>query len=570
MELVDTESKEKTVQKVGKTSSAFAQNEYIEQNKARIVTDEEYARLKDYSDLLGIKLYKAIKAVKKEDENKQTVYRFTGFKKTEAGQIAEMTLAIDHFYGRLSTERIFFDKAGRTHVLSINQVDEAKSFLADNWRKSESTTAPQKITTYIQNRWNDSDFSINRYYSLVMSFFQDSYLCIDPFMKAVELRAQEIKSGKVNAVTFDKFCDELSKSINTPDYEPYRKKALHLLLRAPLIIRCKHYWGQGMQNMVIFVGKQGVGKSTLCNVIALGFKDDLEDVSAVDQATAIKRATNVVLENAELSSFSKAEIEKVKSAITRRAISILLKYQNTETKFDCVAMLIGTTNDYDFLKDLTGERRFLPIKLEKWDNQVVTYDFMLSAYATEYLNLFENNKNYQYIQQLEDDIENKKQSLLRAGNSNQASELKQELADLETDFDTYLQAFNHKYLSLNVPETSEDLEYKRENYGQADKQLDLVRKVFQEAYDNPSSLIAAQIIRVRKDSFVGLVPKQQLDKYVTAYVEQHFNGKSIYGNKASKWALTHGKPTQVWDKTKNVKVIKIDKEEFNKMLDSTF
>ena len=564
------EKEKKNNSKVGKTSSAFAQNEYIAQNKAKIVTDEEYALLKDYGDLLGFKLHKAIRAVKKEDENKQTVYRFTGFKKTETGQIAEMVLAIDHFYGRFSTERIFFDKAGRTHILSVNQVEEAKSFLADNWRKSESTTAPQKITTYIQNRWNDTDFTINRYYSLVMSFFQDSYLCIDPFIKGVELRAQEIKEGKAKTVTFNDFCNELSRSICTSDYEPYREKALHLLLRAPLVIRNKNYWGQGMQNMVIFVGNQGIGKSTLCKVIGLGYKDDLDDVSAVDQATAIKRATNVVLENAELSSFSKAEIEKVKSAITRRSISILLKYQNTETKFDCVAMLIGTTNDYDFLKDLTGERRFLPIKLEKWNNQVVTCDFMLSAYATEYLELFENNEKYQYIKQLEKDIDDKKQNLLRAGKTKQALELKKELAELEASYDTYLQAFNQKYLSLNVPETQADLEYKRSNFGQADKQLDLVRKVFLEAYDNPNSLIATQIIRVRRDTFVGLVPKQKLDKYVTSYIEEHFNGKSIYGNKASKWALTHGKIQQIWDKSKNVKIIKIDKKEFEKMLDSDF
>ena len=136
MQLIEKEKKEKETQKIGKTSSAFAQNEYIEQNKARIVTDEEYAILKDYSDLFGIKLYKSIKAVKKEDENKQTVYRFVGFKRTETGQIAEMTLAIEHYYGKNSTERIFFDNTGKTHILSVNQIDQAKSYLANEWKNS--------------------------------------------------------------------------------------------------------------------------------------------------------------------------------------------------------------------------------------------------------------------------------------------------------------------------------------------------------------------------------------------------------------------------------------------------
>lgn len=553
---------------VGHNSSPFAQEEYIKQHKNRIVTDEEYAILKDYSDVLGIKLYEAVKAVKKEDENKQPIYRFTGFKRTETGQIAEMMLAINHYYGRLRPERIFFDQAGATHVLTASQAGESKSYLASNWRKSESKSAPQKITAYIQNRWNDADFTLNKYYSLVMSFFQNTYLCVDPFIQAVKLRAQEIKTGRLSKVSEQEFINELSKGISTNDYEPYREKALKMLLKAPLVIRNDNYTGQGMQNMVILVGKQGVGKSTLCDVLGLGFKDDLDDVSATDQATAIKRATNVVLENAELSAFSKADVEKLKSAITRLYISILMKYQNVETKFKCLAMLVGTTNDYDFLKDITGERRFLPISISYWDNQVVNYDWMLSAYATKYLELFENNDNYQNIVELKETIADQKSKILRAGDSDQAVDLNEELRSYEDNLDMYLEAFNQKYLSLNVKETAEDLDYKKENFGQADPQLDLVKKVICEAVDSPNSLIASQIIIARKQKFFGFVTKNNLDKYVTAYVKEHFE-TSIYGNKASKWLLSHGKNISILgDGGKVVKGIKIEKPELEKMLKS--
>lgn len=569
MELIDKEKQEKTVSKIGKTSSAFAQNEYIEQNKERIVTDEEYAILKDYSELLGIKLYKSIKAVKKEDENKQTVYRFIGFKRTETGQIAEMMLAINHYYGRTSTERIFFDSTGKTHILSVNQIDQARSYLANEWKNSVDKKVPQKIATYVQNRWNDSDFTTGRYSSLITSFFRNTYLCIDPFVKAVELRAKEIQSGKVKPVEFKEFFNELSDGISENEYEPYRERAIRLLLKAPLIIRNSRYTGQGIQNMVIFVGHQGIGKSTLCEYLGLGYEKSIKDVSATDQETAMLRASNVILENGELSSFSKAETEKMKNAITMRSISVLMKYQNTETTFDCVAMLVGTTNNFDFLKDATGERRFLPIKLIRWNINVMTKNWFLTAYATEYLKLFVNNDKYQYIDQLEEDIESKKSALLRAGNSTQASEIKDELFDLESNYDEYLQAFNQEYLDLNIKESQTDLEYKKANFGQADRQLDLVRKALQEAVDDPSSTIASRIIRVRKENFIGFAPKQILDKAVVEYIKERYPDEKIYTNKASNWVLSHGNLEQIWlgQGVRNVRAIKVKKDELDKMLD---
>lgn len=569
MELVDTENKEKAVQKVGKTSSAFAQNEYIEQNKARIVTDEEYAILKDYSDLFGIKLYKSIKAVKKEDENKQTVYRFIGFKRTETGQIAEMTLAIEHYYGKNSTERIFFDNTGKTHILSVNQIDQAKSYLANEWKNSIDEKAPQRIATYVQNRWNDSDFTTGRYSSLITSFFRNTHLCVDPFVKAVELRAKEIQNGKVKPVEFKEFFDRLSDGIAENEYEPYRERAIRLLLKAPLVIRNSRYRGQGIQNMIIFVGHQGIGKSTLCEYLGLGYEKSIKDVSATDQEAAMLRASNVILENGELNAFSKAETEKMKNAITMSSISVLMKYQNFETTFKCIAMLVGTTNNFDFLKDATGERRFLPIKLIRWNINIMTKNWFLTAYATEYLKLFVNNDKYQYIDQLEEDIENKKSALLRAGNSTQASEIKDELLDLESSYDEYLQAFNQEYLNLNVKETQTDLEYKKANFGQADRQLDLVRKAIQEAVDDPSSKIAGQIIRVRKETFIGFAPKQILDKAVVEYVQERYPDEKIYTNKASNWILSHGNLEQIWlgQGVKNVRAIKVKKDELDNMLD---
>lgn len=560
----------KKSEKTGKNSSPFAQAEFIEQNKAKIVTDEEYAILKDYSDLLGIKLYKSIKAVRKEDENKQPVYRFVGFNRTETGQIAEMVLGINHYYGKHSPERIFFDGAGKTHVMSVNQIDQAKSYLAKSWENSIDKQAPQRIATYVQNRWKDTDFTRGKFDALVMSFFQNTYLCIDPFVKAIELRIQEIKSGKVKPIEFQEFFDRMSEGINEADYEPYREKAIHLLLKAPLIIRNKYYTGTGIQNMVIFVGSQGLGKSTLCEHLGLGFEKEIKDVSATDQEAAMLRANNVILENGELASFQKARLEKLKSAITMKSISVLMKYQNSETVFKCKAVLVGTTNDFDFLKDMTGERRFLPIKMIRWNKNIMSFDWMLTAYATEYMRLFTDNEKFNYISELKEDINTKKKALLRAGSSEQAQEIKDELWDLENSYDEYLEAFNNKYLNLNVEESASDLEYKKQNFGQADRQLDLVCKVLQEAIDDPSSTIAGQIIRVRKQTFIGFAPKQVVDKYVVDYIHEHFPDEKIYGNKASQFLLSHGNIEQVWAGSKNVRAIKIDNDELEKMLNSNF
>lgn len=556
-----------------KNGSTFAEQDYKDFMKGRIVTDEELMYLKDQSDLLGFRLEKSLKVKKKKDENENEIFHYIGFKQTEIGQLGEMMLAIRHFYNDdLSLECIRFDKAGHTHVLNAVQVNQAQTYLANAWNASESLTAPQKIAAYIQNRWGDTNFTLNRYNQLVMSYLRDSYLCIDPFMTAVEIRANEIKNKKVKPVEFEEWYKELSLNITDGTCEPYREKALKLLLKAPLIIRNENYKGQGIQNMIILVGNQGVGKSTLCRVLALGYKDEIEDVSSTDQSTAMKRETNVILENAELSSLSKAEIEKVKSAITRREIRILMKYQNIETPFKCNALLIGTSNDYDFLKDMTGERRFLPIRLEGWNNGVVTEDWVLSAYATAYLNLFDQNYNdiVKELKELDSDISKTQSKLMRARSADQ-DEIRNTLNGFIESRDEMLRIMAEDTWSLNVEETNEDLEFKKDNFGQGDPVLSEIKKAIAIALNNRETEISEKILQgfaiIKNQSFVVFKTKKVLDAEIKKYIEDNNINIKIYTNKTSNWLLSNGgRNERAYVNGKRVRGVVISQEKLNNLL----
>jgi len=117
--------------------------------------------------------------------------------------------------------------------------------------------------------------------------------------------------------------------------------------------------------MPVFIGKQGCGKSTLAMILAGGleyFTDRIQfdgDDKAVLQATQGKW----VVEVAELAGLRKADMEIIKSEITRQVDIGRMAYDRYVTQRPRKFIFIGTTNDKIILSDDTGNRRFLPIEV---------------------------------------------------------------------------------------------------------------------------------------------------------------------------------------------------------------
>lgn len=112
--------------------------------------------------------------------------------------------------------------------------------------------------------------------------------------------------------------------------------------------------------MVVLVGKQGLGKSHIISLLGQNwYSDSLITVQGKEAYEQLQDAW--ILEMAELSAAKKAEAEAVKHFISKTEDIYRLPYGKRVTKFPRQCVFFGTTNDVEFLRDKTGNRRFWPI-----------------------------------------------------------------------------------------------------------------------------------------------------------------------------------------------------------------
>lgn len=123
--------------------------------------------------------------------------------------------------------------------------------------------------------------------------------------------------------------------------------------------------GIKFDSVPILNGPQGIGKSTLFSYLGKAwFSDSLTLTDMKDKAGAEKLQGYWILELGELAGMKKADIETVKSFISRNDDKYRVSYGiNVESHLrQCI--IVGTTNaENGFLRDITGNRRFWPVEV---------------------------------------------------------------------------------------------------------------------------------------------------------------------------------------------------------------
>jgi hypothetical protein len=116
-------------------------------------------------------------------------------------------------------------------------------------------------------------------------------------------------------------------------------------------------------HMLILQGfEQEQGKSYLIEILA-GNKDRYLGRLDHDLRTAREEMQGKwFVEVAELDMFSKVRVNALKEFITSTVDTFRRPYAREASDFVRYSLFIGTTNDEDFLRDPTGERRFSPVK----------------------------------------------------------------------------------------------------------------------------------------------------------------------------------------------------------------
>lgn len=122
--------------------------------------------------------------------------------------------------------------------------------------------------------------------------------------------------------------------------------------------------------IVLESGVQGLQKSTALRTLVpndLWFSDDLP--LNVDAKQIVERTIGKwIIEASDLSGMSPSKVEHLKAMLSRQVDGpVRMAYARLAVEQKRQFVIAGTTNSYNYLTDLTGNRRFWPIRIEIFD-----------------------------------------------------------------------------------------------------------------------------------------------------------------------------------------------------------
>ena len=209
--------------------------------------------------------------------------------------------------------------------------------------------------------------------------------------------------------------------------------------------------------MLILNGPQGIGKSTFFEKISgAWFSDSLTITDMKDKSGAEKLQGYWILELGELAGMKKMDVETIKSFISRTDDKYRASYGVSVENHPRQCIIVGSTNaEGGFLRDITGNRRFWPVKVsgdcpkKAWD---LTKEDVDQIWA-EALYLYNQGENL-YLEGEEKEIATKEQT-----DAMEADER---------------EGLIRKYLDTLVPENWEEMDlYERRNFLKGDSSTNI-------------------------------------------------------------------------------------------------
>jgi len=121
--------------------------------------------------------------------------------------------------------------------------------------------------------------------------------------------------------------------------------------------------GIKFDSILVLNGKQGIGKSTLFQILGGDWYSDSLSISDMKDKTAAEKLQGYwILELGELAGIKKMDVETVKSFVTRTDDKFRQAYGVVVESHPRSSIVVGSTNsEGGFLRDITGNRRFWPV-----------------------------------------------------------------------------------------------------------------------------------------------------------------------------------------------------------------
>jgi putative DNA primase/helicase len=121
-------------------------------------------------------------------------------------------------------------------------------------------------------------------------------------------------------------------------------------------------------HVLVLEGGQGIGKTSAARALAVRpewFAGSLPDIHSKD--APIQLCGRWIIEIAELKAIRTSQIEATKSFLTETIDTFRPPYGRHSAQFPRQCVFVATTNESEYLRDRSGNRRFWPVKCRKID-----------------------------------------------------------------------------------------------------------------------------------------------------------------------------------------------------------
>lgn len=252
------------------------------------------------------------------------------------------------------------------NLVLIIQNDENLKGIAYNQHRDGIDVKGNLPWKQIKKGWNDSDMSaLKVYFNKTYGIWSPTKIKEALIAVAAERAYHPIKEYLISLPDWDgieRIDTLLIDYLGAEDNEYSRA-----VIRKSLAAAVARIYEPGIKfdSVLILSGPQGIGKSTFFSRLGgKWFSDSLTITDMRDKTAAEKLQGYWLLELGELAGIKKTDVETVKSFVSRTDDKYRASYGVNVESHPRQCVIVGSTNNENgFLRDITGNRRFWPVRV---------------------------------------------------------------------------------------------------------------------------------------------------------------------------------------------------------------
>ncbi|SDY13832.1 virulence-associated E family protein [Eubacterium barkeri] len=217
---------------------------------------------------------------------------------------------------------------------------------------------------YLSRAWNDADDAGLRHYMEKMYNITGQQKILDAMAIHAKKHGRHLIKAYLQKLVWDGI--PRIETLLIDYFGAVDTLYTRAVLKKALVAAVSRIWcpGTKFDNMPILTGAQGIGKSTFFKKLGGSwFSDSLRTFEGKEASELLQGYW--IIEVGELEGFNKSEMGTIKQFLSKQDDIYRAPYGRRTEAFPRRCVFFGTTNEDDFLRDRTGNRRFWPVDADK-------------------------------------------------------------------------------------------------------------------------------------------------------------------------------------------------------------